>query len=69
MCLDGLSRRIVGTAFYESCFRQAVREKITVSFEAYSPRPFDNLFEVHAYPSGDNLVVFFRDITAQRAKR
>jgi diguanylate cyclase (GGDEF)-like protein/PAS domain S-box-containing protein len=52
---------------YETCFRQAVREKTTISFEAFSP-DLGVLFEVHANPSGDDLAVFFRDITAQRAK-
>jgi diguanylate cyclase (GGDEF)-like protein/PAS domain S-box-containing protein len=56
----------VGTLI-ETHYRQAVRENTTVSFEAHSP-DLDILFEVHANPSGSDLVVFFRDITAQRAK-
>jgi len=56
----------LGTPF-ESCYRQALGEKIAVSFEAFYP-DLGILFEVHANPSGDDLAVFFRDITAQRAK-
>jgi diguanylate cyclase (GGDEF)-like protein/PAS domain S-box-containing protein len=56
----------LGTPF-EAHYRQAARDKLPVSFEEYYPG-LGILFEIHANPSGDDLVIFFRDITAQRAR-
>ncbi|MDQ8204352.1 PAS domain S-box protein [Pelagicoccus sp. SDUM812003] len=53
-----------GTAFEEE-YRHAVRERASVSFEAYYP-PLRSWFEVNAYPSAEGLAVYFRDVTQRR---
>ena len=52
---------VVGTAFEEN-YRRAVRAQETAHFEALSPYS-QKWLEVHAYPSGDGLSVYFRDVT------
>ncbi|MBA3886731.1 MAG: PAS domain S-box protein [Acidobacteria bacterium] len=42
-------------------YRRAVSENVAVTFEFYFP-PHDRWYEVNAYPSGDGLSVYFRDI-------
>jgi diguanylate cyclase (GGDEF)-like protein/PAS domain S-box-containing protein len=56
----------LGTPF-ETHYRRAVKDKLPVSFEEYYPG-LGILFEIRANPSGDDLVIFFRDVTAQRAR-
>ncbi|HXB62161.1 MAG TPA: PAS domain-containing protein, partial [Acidobacteriaceae bacterium] len=53
----------LGTPF-ETHYRQAFQDKLPVSFEEFYPG-LGILFEIHANPSGDDLVVFFRDVTEQ----
>ncbi|MBK5968074.1 MULTISPECIES: chemotaxis protein CheB [Thiorhodovibrio] len=54
----------VDTEFYE-LYRRALREQVTVTFEAYYP-PFDTWFDVCAYPSRDSLAVYFRIVTERK---
>ncbi|WP_306532975.1 MASE3 domain-containing protein [Geobacter sp.] len=53
----------VGSTFHEQ-YHRAVSEKKSVSFEEYYP-PLGRWFDVRAYPAGDGLSVFFRDITGR----
>lgn len=46
-------------------FHRAVRENRTVVFEEYYA-PYQTLSEVRAYPSGEGLTVYFRDVTEAR---
>ncbi|MGX4643949.1 EAL domain-containing protein [Massilia sp. SYSU DXS3249] len=46
-------------------FHRAVRENRTVVFEEYYA-PYQALSEVRAYPSGEGLTVYFRDVTEAR---
>lgn len=50
-----------GTAF-ERQYRQAVEQRIPVTFEEYYP-PLDLWVEVRAFPNRDGLSVYWRDIT------
>ena len=51
---------------YESFYRRAMNEGVAGEFEAYYPDPLNIWVEVHARPTKDGIVVFFRDITAQK---
>ena len=50
---------------FETNYRQVMDEKVAVNFEASD---FDGKrwFEVHAYPSGGGISVFFRDVTERK---
>ncbi len=68
----GSSGRSFGRAFpdfagsvFETNYRQVMAEKTPVSFEA-SDVSGRRWFEVHAYPSGGGVSVFFRDITERK---
>ena len=51
---------------YEKYYRRAMNEGVAGQFEAYYPEPLNIWVEVHARPAKDGIVVFFRDITAQK---
>ena len=51
---------------YESYYRRAMNEGVAGEFEAYYPEPLNIWVDVHARPTKDGIVVFFRDITAQK---
>ncbi|GMA87899.1 hypothetical protein GCM10025868_31490 [Angustibacter aerolatus] len=55
----------VGSDFEES-YRRAVRENVTVTFDAYYPAPLDAWFEVRAVPEPDGLAAYFLDVTERR---
>ncbi|WP_137891704.1 PAS domain-containing sensor histidine kinase [Ramlibacter sp. 2FC] len=55
------------SVFHEH-YQRALREQVTVSFEACSTLR-EAWLEVRAQPLGQGLAVFFRDITARRATR
>jgi PAS domain S-box-containing protein len=50
---------------FEEKYTQARRDKVPATFEAFYP-PLNAWFEVRAFPTGANLAVYFRDITATR---
>ena len=52
----------VGTGFWEQ-YQRAMHEGISSDFQEYYPEPLDKWFEVHAFPTGDGIAAFFRDIT------
>ncbi len=54
----------VGTALEEQ-FRKAMDERVTVHFEHryYVEGEYDVWLDISAYPSGDGLALFYRDIT------
>ena len=54
---------------YESEYRRAMTDNVTVGFEAYYPAPLDLWFEVRAFPSEEGLAVYFHDVTAARRAR
>ena len=47
-------------------YRSAMSDGVAQHFESYF-EPFDAWYEVHAYPSGEGLAVYFRDVTAKKA--
>jgi PAS domain S-box-containing protein len=54
----------VGSRFYEK-YHEAVESGTSVHFEAFY-EALDHWVEVHAYPSGDGLTVYFRDVTERK---
>jgi PAS domain S-box-containing protein len=55
----------VDSPFWSS-YRAAMEHQAPVSFEAFYA-PLDAWYEVHAFPSPERLVVFFREITRRKA--
>ncbi|MDP1932181.1 MAG: PAS domain-containing protein [Gammaproteobacteria bacterium] len=55
-----------GADVFEKHYRKAVAEQITQEFTA-EYQPLQKTFEVRAYPSGEGLAVYFRDVTSQLA--
>ena len=56
---------LVGSPF-ELNYRRVVRDKVPVEFEA-SDTGGKIWFEMHAYPSGSGMSVFFRDVSEKKA--
>ena len=52
-------------SLFETSYRRVMGEQIAVAFEA-SDSNEKLWFEVHAYPSGDGVSVFFRDVTERK---
>jgi PAS domain S-box-containing protein len=50
-----------------AAFGRAMDEGVASSFEAYYPEPLNAWFAVEARPAEDGIILFFRDVTAQRA--
>jgi PAS domain S-box-containing protein len=50
-----------------AAFGKAMDEGVASSFEAYYPEPLNTWFAVEARPAEDGIILFFRDVTAQRA--
>ena len=55
---------MAGTIFEEN-YRAVMRNQIAIEFEALDAQG-KNWFEVHSYPSGGGISVFFRDITERK---
>ncbi len=55
---------LAGTIFEEN-YRAVMRDQIAIEFEALDPQE-KNWFEVHSYPSGGGISVFFRDVTERK---
>ncbi|MES3008724.1 MAG: PAS domain-containing protein [Pseudomonadota bacterium] len=55
-----------GSEVFETHYRKAVKENTTQEFSA-EYAPLGKTFHVHAYPSGEGLAVYFRDITSALA--
>ena len=62
--LWGKFPELAGSSF-ETNYRQVMAEQVPVSFEA-ADEEGKTWTEVHAYPSGDGVSVFFRDITERK---
>jgi diguanylate cyclase (GGDEF)-like protein len=58
-------RKTDGTREFYKNYRRAMKQQCPVEFEAYLA-PLDSWLEVHAFPTPDNLTVFFRDVTERR---
>lgn len=52
-------------SLFETNYRKVMAEQVAVEFEASDPEG-KAWFDVHAYPSGDGVSVFFRDITERK---
>jgi two-component system, NtrC family, sensor kinase len=62
-CLWEMIPRLLGTE-YEQHLRQAMAVRAPTRFELWFPP--DQWYEVHAYPSGQGLSAFFREIRARK---
>ncbi|MFN2974584.1 ATP-binding protein [Terriglobus aquaticus] len=47
-------------------YHRTMDEAVATHFEAFYPEPLNKLFDVHAFPSDDGIILFFRDITDER---
>jgi diguanylate cyclase (GGDEF)-like protein/PAS domain S-box-containing protein len=54
----------ISSDFFEH-YHRALEQHVTVVFEAFFP-PLGAWLEVRAYPSGEGLAVYFRDVTEQK---
>jgi PAS domain S-box-containing protein len=52
---------------YVETYRRAMEERISGQFEAYYPEPLNIWIAVEAHPAAEGVIIFFRDITQQRA--
>ena len=50
-------------------YHRTMDEGIATHFEYFYPDPLNMLFNIHSLPSGDGIILFFRDITAERRDR
>ncbi|MFO0847587.1 MAG: PAS domain-containing protein [Gemmataceae bacterium] len=55
----------VGSTF-ETEYRRAAADRVTVQFQAYYPPPLDCWYAVRAYPTSSGLAVYFQDDTDRR---
>lgn len=53
---------------FESKYRYAMENQVSVSFEEHYPEPLDTWFAVNAYPSETGLSVYFRDVTERKQR-
>ncbi|RYD62827.1 MAG: PAS domain S-box protein, partial [Verrucomicrobiaceae bacterium] len=67
-CLWDEFPSLVGTAVEET-YRQAMDHGRPSVLEEFFYQPFNQRFEIRAFPSGDGLAVYFRNVTAQRQSR
>jgi PAS domain S-box-containing protein len=51
---------------YAKKFRRAMEDAKPGAFEAYYPEPLNISVQVNVQPAKDGIVIFFRDVTAQR---
>ncbi len=51
---------------YVKNYRRAMEEKKPGAFEAHYPEPLNVSLQVNVQPAKDGIVIFFRDVTAQR---
>lgn len=61
-------------AFYEGsphveAYQRAMDERVASCFEAFYPEPLNLWLAIEAHPADDGIIVFFRDLTEQRAAR
>lgn len=54
----------VGSTFYQECHR-AIAQQVSVHFQEFYP-PLNIWLEIHAYPSPEELLVLYRDITQRK---
>lgn len=52
---------------YVETYRRAMDEGVSGRFEAFYPDPLNIWISVEAHPAADGIIIFFRDITQQRA--
>ena len=52
-------------SIFEQNYRAVMRDQVAIEFEALDPKG-KAWFEVHSYPSGGGISVFFRDITERK---
>ncbi len=50
-------------------FDRTMKEGIPAEFEEYYPEPLNMWLHVSSHPSDDGIVIFFRDVTAERVSR
>lgn len=57
---------MLGTVF-ETSYRKVMTERVHDTFEAYYPQPLNMWLQIRVHPFEDGIVVYFQDVTDQRA--
>jgi PAS domain S-box-containing protein len=52
---------------YEKFYREAMNRSVAGRFEAFYPEPLNAWLTIEVRPTEDGIILFFRDVTAQRA--
>jgi PAS domain S-box-containing protein len=47
-------------------YSRTMLDRVSTSFEAYYPEPLNMWLQISSHPSGDGIVVFFRDVTEEK---
>jgi len=53
---------------YRKAYQTAMVERSPTSFEAFYPAPLSAWFDVTVRPSGEGIIIFFRDVTEQKKR-
>ncbi len=48
-------------------YHRAMREQVPIHFEAFYPEPLNVWFSIEGRPTGNGMIVYFRDITQRKA--
>jgi PAS domain S-box-containing protein len=57
-------------SIFEEKYSQAIREKITQSFETYfGEKPYENWYDVRVFPLQDGISVYFQIVTERKKNR
>ena len=54
---------------YWASYHRTMNEGVATHFEFFYPDPLNLLLDIHSLPSDDGIILFFRDITAERSDR
>ncbi|MGI0484456.1 ATP-binding protein [Pantanalinema rosaneae CENA516] len=63
-CIWDVFPEAIDSLFYHQ-YHKAITEQVSVNFEAFHPH-LNSWFEARAYPNGDGLSVYFRDVTVRK---
>ena len=54
---------------YVESYRRSMEERLPAEFEAFYPEPLNIWLRVQSYPTDDGMIIFFRDVTSEKADR
>ncbi len=65
---DAFPRTVYEDSPYERVYRRAMEERTAGEFLAFYPEPLNRWLQVQAYPGEDGIIIFFRDVSDERAR-